>query len=180
MQLAHTGIRKPTVLLGDLANRPTQLSDELRPPGLVGALIAELVAARLAGGATCVLVVRTGSMAPLLRPGDSVRVTPLGGEEPQRGAVLVVHQDSFLLTHRLVGWAGEQLLLQGDACLRPDQPVAANAVLGVVVARRRGGRWQRLPNRGWRYNDVLSWGFGVLGLLLRRTKTLRPSKTKPS
>ena len=145
-------------------------------------LLAELVAARLTAGETCVLVVRTGSMAPLLRPGDSVRVTPLGGEEPRRGAVLVVRQGNFLLTHRLVGWAGagEQLLLQGDACLRPDRPVAADAVLGVVVARRRGGRWQRLPNRGWRYNDVLSWGFGVLGLLLRRTKTLRPSKTKPS
>ncbi len=143
-------------------------------------LIAELVATRLAGGETCVLVVRTGSMAPLLRPGDTVRVTPLGGEEPQRGAVLVVRQGSFLLTHRLVGWAGEQLLLQGDACLHPDQPVAANAVLGVVVARQRGGRWQRLPNRGWRCNGVLSWGFGVLGLLLRQAKALQPQNPKTS
>ena len=142
--------------------------------------IAELVAARLAGGEPCVLVVRTGSMAPLLRPGEAIRVAPLAGQLPPHGAVLVVRQGNFLLTHRLVGRAGEQLLLQGDACLHPDRPVAANAVLGVVVARRRGGCWQRLPERGWRCNGVGSWVFGVVGLLLRRAKTLRPPNPKTS
>ena len=145
-------------------------------------LLAELVAARLTAGETCVLVVRTGSMAPLLRPGDAIRVAPLAGQSPRQGAVLMVRHGNFLLTHRLVGWPGGDghLLLQGDACLRPDRPVAADAVLGVVVARRRGGRWQRLPDRGWRCNGVGSWGFGVVGLLLRRAKTLRPQNPKTS
>ena len=84
-------------------------------------------------------------MAPLLLPGDAVRVASLGGVEPRRGALLVVRQGGYLVTHRLVGWvgtgAGRRLLLQGDACHRPDQPVTREDVLGVVVARRRAGRW---------------------------------------
>ena len=107
--------------------------------------VGEVVAARLAAGAPCVLQVSTGSMAPFLLPGDAVRVASLGGVEPRRGALLVVRRGGFLVTHRLVGWvgagAGRRLLLQGDACHRPDQPVAREDVLGVVVARRRAGRW---------------------------------------
>lgn len=109
-------------------------------------LVAQILAARLAAGGTCVLRVRTGSMAPLLAPGDSVQVAPLSGAPPQLGALLVVRRGDYWVTHRLIGrmGAGQQLLLKGDACPLPDVPVASTAVLGIVVARCRGGQWAPL------------------------------------
>lgn len=141
-------------------------------------VIGSLVAARLAAGETCVLVVRTGSMAPQLRPGDAVRVAPLPGARPQPGAVLLVRQGDFLVTHRLVGWAAanDELILQGDACPQPDRPTPAAAVLGVVIAQRRGGRWRRLANRRWE----LAWRRGVLGFSLRRARRFMSAFTTVS
>lgn len=129
---------------------------------LAGTMLAEMVTARLAAGQTCVLRVRTGSMAPLLRPGDAVQVASLGDKEPCRGALLVVRQGGYLVTHRLVGWTGagdsRRLLLRGDACHQPDQPVAPAQLVGVVVARRRQGRWA--PVTGW----GVIWPLEVSGL----------------
>jgi hypothetical protein len=136
-------------------------------------LLTEMVTARLAAGQTCVLRVRTGSMTPLLQPGDAVRVASLGGVEPHRGALLVVRQGGHLVTHRLVGWvgagAGRRLLLQGDACHRPDQPVAPTQLVGVVVARRRQGRWAPVTRWGvlWPLEMSGLWVW-LYSVLLRR------------
>ena len=131
-----------------------------------GEQIVELVCARLAAGKPCVLVVRTGSMAPFLQPGDAVQVAPIRTWPPERRTVLVVRQGEYLVTHRLVDWVGigtkEQMLLQGDACPRPDHPAAPSAVLGTVVARRRGGKWMTLRTQRWGGNCGLAWWFGVL------------------
>jgi hypothetical protein len=128
------------------------------------AVVERLVAERLAHGATCVLRVRTGSMTPLLRPGDAVRVAAVGEDGLRRGALLVVRQGEHLVTHRLVGWAGEgderHLLLQGDACARPDHPVAPAGVVGVVVARWRAGQWTPVPPAGEapvRWRIIRAW-----------------------
>lgn len=126
--------------------------------------VAQILAARLAAGGTCVLRVRTGSMAPLLTPGDSVQVAPLSGAPPQLGALLVVRRGDYWVTHRLIGrtGAGQHLLLQGDACARPDRPVASTAVLGIVVARCRGGQWAPLTGsnpKNWRQTFAVQHGW---------------------
>jgi len=98
------------------------------------------------------LLVRGWSMAPLLQPGDGVELEPcpLAGLRP--GAILVVQQDTGLLTHRLVRAERHALWLWGDGLPTPDAPVAPEALVGQVIARERGGR--RLMLRGWHWERL--------------------------
>jgi|GEM_PF-2273973 len=91
--------------------------------------------------------VRGASMMPALRPGDQVLVD---FTRPWAcGDIVVVGARRALVVHRIVAVRGVgddgEVLTQGDAIGRSDQPVRAGVILGVVVRVRRRrwwGRWQ--------------------------------------
>lgn len=96
----------------------------LRPDG---ALAAEL----LGRGQPVEIVVGGGSMWPLLRHGDRVRI------EPNRpvivGALAAVLRAGHLVVHRVARLEGARVLLRGDHREQADLPVAREQVLGVVT-----------------------------------------------
>jgi hypothetical protein len=97
--------------------------------------------------------VATSSMAPVVRPGDRVRLVPLLDAAPRLGELLAVVADGGLLLHRLVARAGAGLVLKGDALAFPDAPVEPGSVLGRVVAIERGGRVVRIDGAVWSVLD---------------------------
>jgi hypothetical protein len=108
------------------------------------------------------------SMWPTLRPGDEALFAPLAAP-PAPGDVLLYATDAALVAHRLVGSLPDgRLVLRGDAMGRADPPVEPAAVLGRLVAVRRGGR-SRPPSRLWRL-------FALARPALRVVHALTPAK----
>ncbi len=99
----------------------------------------------LADGFDAELRVTGSSMSPLVRGGDLVTLSPPSRCPIRRGAVVAYLRGSrSLAVHRVVAGAGEKLVTRGDAMTRPDDPVAAGEVLGVMTRHRRRGRRVRL------------------------------------
>ena len=130
--------------------------------------------------------IRGGSMRPLLREGDAVRVRPQAlGYRP--GDIVVFRAGQDLIAHRLLrripdGKGGRLLITQGDRCPRPDPSLPESAALGKVTGIRRagrlidlGGRWQ-----GWRNRMAVmvlrlrSYRFRLAALLLRQRDADHP------
>jgi hypothetical protein len=71
------------------------------------------------------------------------------------GALVVFEANGVLIAHRLVDRAGERWVTQGDGCLAPDRPLAADQLLGIVTAayhedrRCWPGRAERCLARFW-------------------------------
>lgn len=126
--------------------------------------------ARLAGGLTWLLVagslaiilggllgrpvllaaVPTGSMLPVLAPGDMIPVVPLWGREPGPGAIIVfrTEHDRHWIVHRIIAGNGRDgFWTQGDANPEPDlHPVFTRHIAGIVPAL--GGGALRIPRLG--------------------------------
>lgn len=86
------------------------------------------------GGAVW-LTVRGGSMAPAMRDGDRLLVSPLDSlETPQEGDIVIAKRAGRLVAHRLVARTGEAIVTRGDACLRDDPPLPSENILARVVA----------------------------------------------
>jgi hypothetical protein len=107
-------------------------------------------------------------MWPSLREGD-LAVCQRAPRVLETGNVLVVRNGGRFIVHRLVGFAGEKLVLRGDTCELDDPPVPRSAILGVVCAVRRNGRrlahWDVGPRwLGKRYRQ----GIRTLSALKRR------------
>src|SRR5262245_58958701 len=86
---------------------------------------------------------RGTSMLPLLRSGDVVGI--VAARRYGDGDVLAYVRGETVIVHRLIGRAAGggpqgQLRLRGDARRWPDQPVAAESVLGRVDWVERDGR----------------------------------------
>jgi hypothetical protein len=82
------------------------------------------------------------SMLPALRPGDEALFEPLAGP-PRAGDVLLYRAGDRLVAHRFVALSDDgdgHLRLRGDLLAAEDPPVPRAAVLGRLVAVRRGGR----------------------------------------
>ena len=78
-------------------------------------------------------------MRPLIRRGDLLTVGP--ASEVSLGDVLLVEgTDGRWVCHRLVEATVDTVTLRGDALLRPDRPLARDAVIGRVLAVTRDGR----------------------------------------
>jgi hypothetical protein len=121
---------------------PDLASELARPAGrklLQRALDAGPVEIRVLGG----------SMRPLLRDGDRIR---LDRRTPRRGDVALVEVSKRLMLHRLVYRRRDRWLVRGDARSRSDGWIAAHQVLAVATARRRdtdsraNPRWKRLDH----------------------------------
>jgi hypothetical protein len=118
-------------------------------------IVEDLVAERVATGAAVAMVVGTGSMAPLLRPGDRIQVSKPTATTLVTGAIIVVHGGPRPIVHRLVRreWGNSTacIITKGDAsgCCDPAKPL--DQVIGVVTAVERQHRQLALttPAMGW-------------------------------
>ena len=102
--------------------------------------------------------VTSDSMAPLLRPGDHVLVTPLQPDDLARGDLVVAQRGGELVTHRLVGACADGWLTKGDRLYAFDPPLQKEAILGSVTAVIHEGLMINLQTRQWRsINRSLGW-----------------------
>lgn len=123
---------------------------------------AELLCSLLAEGRPVLTTVHGGSMSPAIPDGSTVRIEPIDG--PRVGEVVVRRgEGGRLVCHRLASVAGDRLQTWGDACLLPDPPTDAAALVGrVVAAEVQGVRLTVLVRPRWR----MAWRY--LKLRLRR------------
>lgn len=120
------------------------------------ALALALVVSQIAGGPVVLGFVETGSMRPVLEPGDGFVAVPApAAGEIERGDVVVyraeVIQGGGLTTHRVVGRTDGGYVTRGDANALTDQqtgepPVARARIVSEVV--RVGGSVLVLPRLG--------------------------------
>ena len=85
--------------------------------------------------------VASGSMHPILRIGEQVRIEPTTAEQVQVGEIAAFETGEGLVIHRIVQQrqevSGIQLLEMSDAHFRAER-VASSAVVGRVVAIHQG------------------------------------------
>lgn len=79
--------------------------------------------------------VRGRSMLPSLRDGDVIEVDL--DRTPRAGEVALYMDGSTAILHRVLQVSPDAVLLQGDACRRPDAPVASARILGTARVPRR-------------------------------------------
>jgi signal peptidase len=113
-------------------------------------------------------VVRTGSMAPALEPGDVVAFRPVRGGMPRLGQIVLVKDPAHagrMLSHRVVENSGTGTLrTKGDADTSVDStPVPVPAVLGVGQLRVA---WLGLPVLWWHQHRPVPLLLTVCGVLL--------------
>ena len=100
------------------------------------------------------------SMAPLLRPGDLVTAQPVQPDVLRLGDMIVVRHPSDLITHRLVAVDEQGWHTKGDNCHRADEPVTVQAIVGRVVAIKRGDVRLDVQSRRWAIANpwIGAWG----------------------
>lgn len=105
-----------------------------------------LVRGHLSKGNTFRLRVLGGSMFPLIRSGDIVRVN--AAADYSAGDVLLCAREGGWVAHRVVGIGTQEgrtrLVMRGDALPAPDPSVPVESVLGRVDAIERRGRHLRM------------------------------------
>ena len=115
------------------------------------------VAQDVARGEELRLTVTSGSMAPLLRPGDSVLVEPIT-TELKLGEIVVLRHNNEWITHRVLRIEAQRCQTYGDNARSVDEPITLDAVVGRVVAIERAGRTLDLRQGRWPVvNRALSW-----------------------
>ncbi len=119
------------------------------------------------------------SMRPSLEPGDQVAVA-FGSARPRRGDLLLFRQAGLLVVHRFLGRTrrGGRTVLRtrGDGAPRLDPPLAAEQVLGRVVAVRRGAQWFDLgATRARAYAWALGWHGLLWGLAAGWAERMHPA-----
>jgi len=126
------------------------------------AVIADLLAASGDPSRKVRLRVISGSMRPLIQPGDMLVCVPLIGpvalEALRCGDIIIVRRQGDFLSHRLIRRRGEAWYTKGDRHHNLDAPAAGAQILAHAVAIERGTRtidltcWeQRMVQRlkGW-------------------------------
>jgi hypothetical protein len=103
-----------------------------------------LLQAGVRQGARPLITVISGSMRPLLAPGDQVEVAFCPPELLHPGEIVVVRNGVELLTHRYLATfrhAGHSwLVTRGDRPISADPPWHSDALVGRVTCRVRRGR----------------------------------------
>jgi hypothetical protein len=87
------------------------------------------------------------SMAPFIRDGDLITVSPLASRAPDLGDVVAfIHPETKLLCmHRVLSINGDSFLIQGDNMPgNPDGMIPREAIVGRVTGVERAGSRVRL------------------------------------
>jgi signal peptidase I len=122
-------------------------------------LAAEFVPELLARDGLAWVTAASSSMAPLIQPGDGLRVAPLGAGRARVGTIVVYRRDAKLVVHRVMAAGRDGLVTRGDALEEADPPVDWSRVVGRVSAiRTPGGRTLELDRAPWpALEHVLGW-----------------------
>ena len=105
-----------------------------------------------------VLPVTGGSMHPLLKEGDLVRLREATQPLKRGDAVLYRRRDGKYILHRVIAVTGDQLLCCGDH-QRQSEYIQAAQVAAVVSSRGRNGRWKPMDTGMLR---IFGWVWSVL------------------
>lgn len=120
-------------------------------------------------GSGFVREITTGSMAPVLVPGDVVRLTR-GVRPPRAGEIWAFESTSRRgqhIAHRvLCRRADGRVLTKGDNLLWPDGWIEERRLFGPALERCRDGRWQSLTGRRARAWGLMRTALGSLRLML--------------
>jgi hypothetical protein len=117
------------------------------------AFIPELAASFLREGKHARFSVTGESMRPFIRSGDIVLAIPASEAIFERGdAVFATLENGTFMVHRIIQLATKkgtplQLRLAGDGMLGHDHEIAADAIIGKIVAIERDGKSIGLRNR---------------------------------
>ncbi|MBI5379372.1 MAG: hypothetical protein HZA23_04365 [Nitrospirae bacterium] len=132
-----------------------------------------------------------GSMFPLIRSGDCLRVAPAKRYRP--GDILLYEREGQWCAHRLIRIDphSRMLTFQGDAQTANDPPVPAEAVMGRVRVVERHGAvihldgwrdrlWRLLLRIPWVRSPLLPLTWRLLARLKRACINLtRPGSCRP-
>ena len=108
----------------------------------------------------------SSSMAPLIQPGDELRLVPPDAGRLSEGAVVAFRRSEELVVHRVVRRALDGVVTRGDALPDTDAPVEWRDLIGRVAAIR--------TPRG-RLVDFGRWPWPLVEGVLGRLARLRPS-----
>lgn len=140
-------------------------------------LLVDLLRESLASGGQPRLTIVSGSMSPLLRPGDQVTLERASLDQLRGGDIVVVAAAQNLYTHRLRAWLADgdkrYLLTRGDRTLAFDAPWPAETYVGRVAGRWRAGRYLPLGPSG----SVLHNHFAHLATAEERLLGVEPDLT---
>jgi signal peptidase I len=127
----------------------------MRHSGLFAAVIGDA----LARGTIVRFRAEGASMYPTIRDGDAITVAPVAFDDVVRGDLLLCRQDQRVIAHRVIGITTRDSMrifeLRGDAKAACDAPVAADAVVGRVIAVHRNGRVVTLCGRAARLRHTV-------------------------
>ena len=115
------------------------------------------------------------SMAPFIRDGDVICVSPLASRAPGLGDVAAfIHPETKLLClHRVLSVHGDRFLIQGDNMPEePDGMIPREAIVGRVTRVERAGRRVRLGLGPERLLLALLSRCGLLAAIRRYTGPL--------
>lgn len=101
-----------------------------------------------------VIRVRGGSMAPIIRPGDFVAITP--ATPPYRFGDIVAFlspETRKLVIHRIIGRSRNRLIIKGDNVPDRQDVIHFSHIIGTVtgygttpaIARKTGPGWEKIP-----------------------------------
>jgi hypothetical protein len=143
---------------------------------LSGKALIELMRAVHAKGLPFRFTAGGHSMAPFIRDGDVIRVSPLGSREPGPGDVAAfIHPETKqLCVHRVQSVDGDRFLIQGDNMPEnPDGMIPREAIVGRVTRVERAGRRVRLGLGPERLLLAFLSRRGILAIIRRYARSLR-------
>lgn len=88
------------------------------------------------------LRITSDSMAPTLVAGEIIELGPVPALS-RPGDILVYQRDEQLVVHRYLGFGR----FQGDNSPKPDAPVPAKAIVGIVSGVIRNNQLYKIPRR---------------------------------
>jgi hypothetical protein len=110
------------------------------------------------------------SMAPFIRDGDVICVSPLTSRAPGLGDVVaLIHPETKLLCmHRVLSVSGDRFFIQGDNMPEePDGMISREAIVGRVTRVERAGRKVRMGLGPERFLLALLSRYGLLAAIRR-------------
>ncbi len=137
---------------------------------LSGEALIELMRAVLARGLPFRFAARGFSMAPFIRDGDVISVSPPSSRRTGMGdvAAFLDRKTGFLCVHRIVYCRKNAVFAQGDNMPgKPDGEISAEDILGLVTRVERGGRKVRFGLGPERFLIALLSRSGLLEIIRR-------------